>query len=137
VTAEGRIREFERMGWDPEVVPDPQDPATYKRSKLDWGELEVGRHARLLEVYRRLARLRREHPELTDPRFELTSCTADEDSRLFTIQRGSLLVAVNFGDESIEVAVAPGELLFTTPSGAELREGSLALPAHAGAVLRS
>ena len=38
-TAEGRIAEFERMGWDPAVVPDPQDPATFERSKLDWSEL--------------------------------------------------------------------------------------------------
>jgi maltooligosyltrehalose trehalohydrolase len=37
-TAEGRIAEFERMGWDPAVVPDPQDPETFRRSKLDWGE---------------------------------------------------------------------------------------------------
>ena len=35
-TAEGRIAEFARMGWDPAVVPDPQDPATFERSKLDW-----------------------------------------------------------------------------------------------------
>ena len=45
-TAEGRITEFERMGWDPSVVPDPQDPATFERSKLDWSELAAGRHAR-------------------------------------------------------------------------------------------
>ena len=31
-TAEGRIREFEQMGWDPAVVPDPQDPQTFERS---------------------------------------------------------------------------------------------------------
>ena len=59
-TAEGRIAEFERMGWDPAVVPDPQDPATFQRSKLDWSELATGRHARLLDVYRRLAALRRD-----------------------------------------------------------------------------
>ena len=41
-TAEGRIAEFERMGWDPAVVPDPQDPATFERSKLDWSELDGG-----------------------------------------------------------------------------------------------
>ena len=41
-TAEGRIAEFERMGWDPAVVPDPQDPATYDRSRLDWSEAEHG-----------------------------------------------------------------------------------------------
>ncbi|RUQ98319.1 malto-oligosyltrehalose trehalohydrolase [Labedella endophytica] len=37
-TAEGRIAEFEKMGWDPDVVPDPQDPETFTRSKLDWAE---------------------------------------------------------------------------------------------------
>ena len=68
-TAEGRIDEFERMGWDPAVVPDPQDPATFERSKLDWSELEGGRHAVLLDVYRRLAELRRRLPQLTDPAF--------------------------------------------------------------------
>ena len=41
-TAEGRIREFERMGWDPAVVPDPQDPETFTRSKLDWAEAADG-----------------------------------------------------------------------------------------------
>ena len=35
-TAEGRIKEFEKMGWDPAVVPHPQDPATFLDSKLDW-----------------------------------------------------------------------------------------------------
>ena len=57
------------MGWDPAVVPDPQDPDTFQRSKLDWAETESGRHARLLATYRRLAALRRAHPDLTDPAF--------------------------------------------------------------------
>ena len=43
VTAEGRIQEFARMGWDPSVVPDPQDTETFERSKLDWSELADGR----------------------------------------------------------------------------------------------
>ena len=30
------------MGWDPAVVPDPQDPETFQRSKLDWSELADG-----------------------------------------------------------------------------------------------
>ena len=55
VTAEGRIKEFERMGWDASVVPDPQDPATFERSRLDWSELEDFRHSRMLERYQRAA----------------------------------------------------------------------------------
>ena len=78
-TAEGRLREFARLGWDPSVVPDPQDPATFERSKLDWSELEEGRHARVLAAYHRLVELRRSMPALTDPWFGSVSCTADEE----------------------------------------------------------
>ena len=137
-TAEGRIREFAEMGWDPAQVPDPQDPATFERSKLDWSELDGGRHARLLAVYRQLAALRRTHPALTDPSFGNVSCTADEASRVFTMRRGDLLMAINFGDAAATVGLptAGCELLFQTPAGATLADGSLGLPAHAGALLQ-
>jgi maltooligosyltrehalose trehalohydrolase len=142
-TAEGRISEFARMGWDPATVPDPQDPETYRRSKLDWSEATTGRHAVLLEVYRDLARLRRSEPALTDPAFTSVECTADEDSRVFTMRRGDLLVVVNFGDAEATVDVAPlpdgtrrTDVLFATPSGAGLQGATLTLPPHAGAVLR-
>ncbi|MBZ5740961.1 malto-oligosyltrehalose trehalohydrolase [Nocardioides mangrovi] len=135
-TAEGRIAEFERMGWDPDVVPDPQDPATYERSKLDWDEPATGRHARLLDVYRRLARLRRELPQVTDPAFTATTCTADEDTRVFTMRRGDLLVAINFGDAEARLD-ADGELLLETGGGATVTEGALVLAPHVGAAVRT
>ena len=51
------------MGWDPAVVPDPQDPATFERSKLDWSELEHGpARGRARRPTARLGRLRRELP---------------------------------------------------------------------------
>ncbi len=133
-TAEGRIAEFERMGWDPAVVPDPQDPATYVRSKLDWDELGGGRHARVLEAYRRLAALRRSLPSLTDPAFDRTSCTVDENARLFTMRRGDLEVVVNFGDAPATVAVEGAVLHFGTGPGVRL-DGTLTLPPHAGALV--
>ena len=134
-TAEGRIAEFEKMGWDPDVVPDPQDPDTYERSKLDWSELSSARGSRMLEVYRRLAVLRRSLPQLTDPAFLSTSCEVDEASRLFRMSRSDLLVVVNFGDEPLTTSVEHGELLFETLSGVELSGGTLTLPTHAGALL--
>jgi len=133
-TAEGRITEFERMGWDPAVVPDPQDPETFARSKLDWAEAGAGRHARLLDLYRRLGRLRRELPEVTDPSFAAVQCTADEETRLFTLRRGDLLVALNLGDREVELD-ADGELLVETGGGATLKGGRLRLPPHVGAVV--
>jgi maltooligosyltrehalose trehalohydrolase len=134
-TAEGRIAEFERMGWDPSVVPDPQDPETFERSKLDWAELATGRHAVLLDVYRRLAELRRTLPELTDPAFADLTAEADDDTRLFTLRRGGLLLAVNFSDVPATVD-ARGELLFTTPTAATSVPAGLLLSPHAGALVR-
>ncbi|WGL52994.1 malto-oligosyltrehalose trehalohydrolase [Nocardioides sp. BP30] len=135
-TAEGRIAEFAEHGWDPASVPDPQDPETFRRSKLDWSELGSERGRRLLAVYRRLAELRRSLPELSDPRFTRVECTADEDTRLFTLRRGEVLVVVNFGEEQARLDVGDGELLLTTPAGAGHEAGSLVLPAHAGALFR-
>ena len=125
------------MGWDPSVVPDPQDPETFRRSKLDWEEADRDRHARLLARYRRLTALRRSEPDLTDPRFTDTSCTADEPTRLFTMRRGGLTVAVNFGDDVVDLPVdGSTELLFTTGDDVSLDEGRLRLPAHAGALVK-
>ncbi len=134
-TAEGRIAEFARMGWDPSVVPDPQDPMTRERSTLDWTELDQGRHAVLLDVYRRLAELRHSLPELTPRSFGDVTAEADEATRVFALRRPGLLLAVNFGDASAAVA-ASGELLFTTPAGASVAASTLDLPPHAGALVR-
>ena len=134
-TAEGRIKEFERMGWDPAVVPDPQDRSTFERSRLDWSELSSARGSRMLAVYQRLAELRRTWPELTDPSFRRTTCSADEGSRVFRMSRGDLLVVVNFGHTPATAEVGPLDLVFETESGVDLDGGWLTLPPHAGALL--
>ncbi len=132
-TAEGRIAEFARMGWDPAVVPDPQDPETFRRSVLDWDERTTGRHAVVLECYRRLAELRRTLPALTDPALASVSCAVH--GRVLTMRRGDVLVIVNFGDSAAFVPVAHSEVVFATPVGATITDGTLSLPAHAGALL--
>ena len=136
-TAQGRLVEFERMGWDPAVVPDPQDPMTFERSKLDWDEIDSGRHAVLLDVYRRLAALRRELPELTEPDLRRVDVTVDEEARTLILRRGVVVVVVNMGEQARSVPLS-GEhtVLFTTPAGASLGAQGLALPPHAGALLR-
>jgi maltooligosyltrehalose trehalohydrolase len=112
-TAEGRIAEFERMGWDPDAVPDPQDPSTFARSKLVWSERESGDHARLLALYRDLAALRKTVPDLTDPRFSELGATWDDDGRWFRLDRGGVTILANFGATSIVLDV-PGEVLLAT-----------------------
>ena len=118
-------------------MPDPQDPATFERSKLDWSETESDRGRRMLAVYRELARLRRAHSDLTEPSFASTECRVDEAARFFTMRRGSLLVLVNFGDQPMETRrSATVELLFETESGVEIDGHVVRLPAHAGALVR-
>ncbi len=133
-TADGRIAEFEKMGWDPAEVPDPQDVETFHRSRLDWDELTEGRHAVLLDCYRRLGRLRRELPQLTDPSFGSVSCTVE--GRLFTMRRSDLLVVVNVGPEPATLDVGEREVLFETPAGVRVDGGTVTVPPHAGALLR-
>ena len=131
-----RFEEFDRMGWDPSVVPDPQDPATFERSVLVWEEAGSGRHARLLEAYRRLAGLRRALPPLTDPSFGSTVCTVDEETRVFRMCRGDLLVVVNFGAAPVRVDVGGRtDLLFASGPDVGLDEDRLRLPPRAGALV--
>ncbi|MGX5682187.1 malto-oligosyltrehalose trehalohydrolase [Schumannella luteola] len=104
-TAEGRIAEFERMGWDPDVVPDPQDPATFERSHLDWSELGMPAHAHLFALYQQLVRLRREHPGLTDPSFASIGVEFDEGERWLRVDRPGVSIVLNLAREPRSVPV--------------------------------
>ncbi|WP_353808408.1 malto-oligosyltrehalose trehalohydrolase [Agromyces sp. SYSU T00194] len=141
-TAEGRIAEFARMGWDPSIVPDPQDPETFTRSKLDWTEPYGDRddggdlHARTHALYRELIALRRARPELTDPRFGTVRVEYSEDDRWLVLHRGALAVAANLGDAPVTVP-ASGRVLLATDAGASPSPEGLVLPAASGAVLET
>lgn len=133
-TAEGRKAEFAQHGWDADAVPDPQDPATFRRSTLDWAEAGEPEHAALREFYRTLIQLRRTEPDLADPWLPDLGIDFDEDRRWIVMRRGAVAIACNLGTEPVEVAVA-GEVL---ASWGEPKAGTEAttLPAHSVAVLR-
>ena len=133
-TAKGRIEEFAKMGWDPAVVPDPQDPETFQRSKLDWAEPEQGHHAALLDLHTRLIVLRRRLSDLTDPRFPTTSAVADDDAKVLVLQRGGVTVAVNLGAANA-VVPAEGALVLKTAEGVAVEAGSVTLPPDSAAIL--
>ena len=103
--AEGRLAEFAAMNWDTSVVPHPQDVATFERSKLDWAELQKPWAAELFELNRRLLQLRREHPDLTDPRFDQAAVSFDDQGQWLLVERGSVVIVVNFGTETLEVSL--------------------------------
>jgi maltooligosyltrehalose trehalohydrolase len=139
-TAKGRIEEFAKMGWDPAVVPDPQDPETFARSKLNWSEPypedgEDGLHTRMLDLYQRLIALRHEVPELTDPRFTETFVDYDEDERWLVLTRGGVSVAVNFADDPVELGLEGEPLLATDPAISEVPDGAILLPGRSAVIL--
>ncbi len=59
----GRAAEFERFGWHGDI-PEPSEPATFVRSRLNHALAGAPRHGELYRYYRRWLALRREHPAL-------------------------------------------------------------------------
>jgi maltooligosyltrehalose trehalohydrolase len=87
--SEGRRKEFIAKG--AAGVPDPQDPATFARSRLT--HRRDGRHAHLREHYRRLLALRRKHLTAIAARFP----EVEVDGTAFTLRREGLVVRANLG----------------------------------------
>ena len=126
----GRREEFASHGWtDADEVPDPQDPATYERSNLNWDEVGSDKHAELLDWYRRLIQLRRARPELTDPWLPGVQVAYDEDASWLVITRGTLRIAVNLADRRQELPLdgKPVSVLLSSVPGFVYKEGSIDL----------
>lgn len=104
----GRRSEFASFGWKGEA-PDPQDEATFLRSKLDHGRKRIAQHRVLFNFYAELLRLRREVPALAAPNADGMEAGADEESLLFWFRRGSgsevVLAMFNFGSEPLQTPV--------------------------------
>lgn len=134
-TAEGRKAEFAAHGWDADEIPDPQDPETFTRSKLDWGEVTEVEHARLLEAYRQLIALRHNEPDFADPWLDHLRVEYDEDARWIVLHRGSLAVVCNLGDSAVSVPVT-GEVVLAWDDPSADGAGTV-MPGHSFAVLRA
>lgn len=139
-TAKGRIAEFAQMGWDPDAVPDPQDPETFERSHLDWREVDEAGHARLLALYRELAALRRTRKELTDPDSSVTSVTVRStdggpQERVYRIDRTTLSVLINLSAAPATFDTPAGSSVLLSTRAVEGGEGSVVLPADSAAIV--
>ena len=134
-TAEGRKAEFESHGWDSADIPDPQDPETFTRSKLQWAETDSEQHARLLDCYRALLRFRRDQPDITDPWLSGVSADYDEDERWIVVRRGRFRIACNLGPDAVVVPVGGEPVLWwDTPTPNETGAATT-IPGHSFAVL--
>jgi maltooligosyltrehalose trehalohydrolase len=84
---EGRRQEFSSFGWM-DGVPDPQDEATFLRSKVTPELRHEGDHRSLFQFYRNIIRLRRSLPALGAPKQEDRRVTCHEEEETVTITIG-------------------------------------------------
>ena len=117
----GRRAEFATHGWATEEVPDPQDPATFEASKLDW-KLDH----ELLAFYRSLIALRRSRADLSDGRRDRLSVTWDEQAAWLVVRRGTVAIACNLGPQrqSLALSGTPSAVLLASCDGWSFGAGS-------------
>jgi maltooligosyltrehalose trehalohydrolase len=120
----GRREEFGAFGWD--EVPDPNDPASFERSKLDWSRAG----GETLALWTTLLRLRREVPALGNCRRDLAAARVDPERRLVVLERGDpsgsrAVVAANLGEGSQHVPVDTGKLRLRVATRPCLPSGDL------------
>jgi maltooligosyltrehalose trehalohydrolase len=134
-TAEGRKAEFTEHGWDADEIPDPQDPETFLRSKLDWDEVDDAEHARVRSVYRDLIALRHKEPDLADPWLDHLGVDYDEEQRWIVMHRGGLVFACNLGTDAVHIPVT-GDVVLAWGEPV-VGERAVRLDGHSFAVLRA
>jgi maltooligosyltrehalose trehalohydrolase len=134
----GRREEFAAFGWNPEEIPDPQAPETCERSKLKWEEKSVEPHASIMEWHRRLIRLRRSLPALTDGRLDRVRTRFDEEKKWFIMARGPVTVLCNIAvfPQALPLSEKrPRELLLSSEAEIEIRPSSVELLPDSVAIL--
>jgi maltooligosyltrehalose trehalohydrolase len=133
--ASGRRREFATHGWPEGDVPDPQDPQTFHRSRLDWAELDKPEHRDLLDFYRRLIALRKSSKDLSDPRLDQVKVSFG--NQFLVMRRGHTVVAANFAGRKQRITL-PGVIrtvLLATETGASVMRDSVELPRESAIVV--
>jgi maltooligosyltrehalose trehalohydrolase len=127
-TREGRRREFASFAaFAGEEVPDPQDPATFQRSKLT----REGEPEGLLELHRELLRVRRELP-----RGDVEDVTFDERAGWLAVRRGEYTLLANFARSSVHVPREKTEEVVLSTHEPTLEPGFVVLPPLSGALVR-
>ena len=107
---EGREKEFEAFHEDRENAPDPSSPHTFEASKLSWGFHENDKQQAMLEYYKSLIHLRKNHPVLNRPDKKNLSIHAADP--LYILERWAgdrrILVCMNYSTGHKPVSVPSG-----------------------------
>lgn len=122
---DGRREEFARFARfrDEAVaasIPDPTSKDAFEASRLDWARLTQPRHARWLELHRRLLTIRARDIVPLVPRIQARSCAKLRDDGAFAVEwllddRSKLHLLANLAPQPAPVIRQPvGRVLFAT-----------------------
>jgi maltooligosyltrehalose trehalohydrolase len=104
---QGRKSEFKAFGWNQDP-PDPQDDATFLRSKLHWRLQQEKGHRQLREFYAELLGVRKRHPAFANSDMSRVEATPFEDQKALLLRRWSddeqLFACFNFGKNPAHVS---------------------------------
>jgi maltooligosyltrehalose trehalohydrolase len=109
--SKGRRREYENLLRD-RPFPDPQLPATFERSRLDWNEPAEPPHRELLTFHRALIALRTQNRCLSNCRKDLTRVDFSETERWVTVERAdasssAACIFCNLGGRARDIPMPP------------------------------
>jgi len=126
-TREGRREEFAAFAqFSKEEIPDPQDVATFGRSKL-----RRERDEALARLYAELLAVRRELPA-----GDADAIAVDEQERWLRVRRGPYELVCNFASEPVRLASEARQIRISTAEGTSLSDGSLELAPLSGALIQ-
>lgn len=133
LVSQGRREEFKDFPGFTDTVPDPQDPATFYASKLDWSAQNRSGPAELWDFYRELLQFR---PLL---RGEFLAASPKEGGLI--LRRGTHLLAVAL-EEQVEFALPEAKLILTSeearfapdPLPPQISSGMIRFPRPAAAL---
>jgi maltooligosyltrehalose trehalohydrolase len=125
-TRQGRRQEFAAFAQFGGEIPDPQDVATFARSKLT-----RQRDPALARLYAELLAARR-----SVPAGDLDTIAFDEQARWLRAQRGAFELVCNFGPDPVSLPCERTEVELATHREANVTGGSVKLPAMSGVLIR-
>jgi maltooligosyltrehalose trehalohydrolase len=135
---EGRRKEFAAFGWNPQDIPDPQAPATFLGSRLNWQEPAQPRHADLLQWHRQLIQLRKSEAVLSDGRLGRVNVRFEESARWLALERGPVTVVCLVSETAQRVPLRPGthDVLLASDNSLQVDQSSIAMTADSVAILK-
>jgi maltooligosyltrehalose trehalohydrolase len=134
--AEGRKRDFAQFFGD--EVPNPEDLETFEKSKLNWDEINEGKHAEMLAWTKELIKLRRCTVALNDGSMHHLIVSTDDTRRTLVMQRDEARIFVNFGEQPYRFDLLTGErLCLASRDGIEVKNNAIELPKMTLAILLS